>query len=185
MKNRTRRIIIAAFLLLPGTLLASAGEGTAQGGHLEHCKAASSTLDQAISTVDQAGKPGDPAQKDRALTQARHQLADVKEQMSQCMATMGEMGMGDMGEMGDMKGMDHSGMEHGRMNHAGMNHGAMDMGGQSKAAVQLTDPVSGAELPARTSFKSVYAGKAYYFDSAKNKAKFDKDPEAYLQKHPR
>ena len=51
------------------------------------------------------------------------------------------------------------------------------------AATKVTDPVCGMKIDAATAAaKSTYAGKTYYFCSKEEKAKFDKNPEAYLKK---
>jgi Cu+-exporting ATPase len=47
----------------------------------------------------------------------------------------------------------------------------------------ILDPVCGMKIdPKKAAAKSVYAGKAYYFCSNEDKAKFEKDPEKYLKK---
>ncbi|HEV2845490.1 MAG TPA: YHS domain-containing protein, partial [Thermoanaerobaculia bacterium] len=67
----------------------------------------------------------------------------------------------------------------------GQGHGnhAMGKNNAAAAASKVTDPVCGMKIdPATAAAKSVYAGKTYYFCSKDEKAKFDKDPEAYLKK---
>ncbi len=44
------------------------------------------------------------------------------------------------------------------------------------------DPVCGMMVDPKTSRKSEYRGKTYYFCSAGCKADFDKDPEKYVKK---
>lgn len=47
----------------------------------------------------------------------------------------------------------------------------------------VLDPVCGLKIdPKKAAAKSVYAGKAYYFCTEEDKAKFEKDPEKYLKK---
>ena len=167
MLSRTTRILAAAaVLLLPTALFAASEKG---GDHKEHCKLASATVDKAIVLIDQAAKTSDPAQKDKALSQARLQLTELKEHVSHC-------GMAGM----DMKAMDHGSMDHGSMGDMkGMDHGM----GKMDATSQVTDPVCGMKVAdAKTAPRSIYAGKAYYFCSKEDKAKFDKDPETYLKK---
>lgn len=183
MKRTTKILAGVAILLLPTTLFAH----EKGGDHKEHCKLASATVDKAIALIDQAAKTSDPAQKDKALGQARQQLMEVKEHMSHCtmMGDMdmkgmdhGKMGNTDHGSMGDMKGMDHGNM--GEMK--GMDHG--NMGNMdAKATAQVTDPVCGMKVAdPKTAPRSIYAGKSYYFCSKEDKAKFDKDPGTYLKK---
>lgn len=47
---------------------------------------------------------------------------------------------------------------------------------------QATDPVCGMKVDSKTALKSVHAGKTHYFCSKEDKEKFDKNPEAYLNK---
>jgi YHS domain-containing protein len=159
MKHRIQAIVATAALLLPVAALASPQEGGSQGGHMEHCQAASNTLDRTLAAIDQATQAG-AVLKDQALTQARKQLAEAKGHLSHCMA-----GMDEMGAM------------------AGMDHGSMNMGGTKQGVTEVTDPVCGMKVAdPKTAPRSVYAGKAYYFCSKEDKDKFDKDPEAYLNK---
>lgn len=47
----------------------------------------------------------------------------------------------------------------------------------------VTDPVCGMKIDPKTAAgKSVYDGKTYYFCSADEKAKFDKEPAKYVKK---
>lgn len=49
-------------------------------------------------------------------------------------------------------------------------------------AAQAVDPVCGMKVDPKTALKSVHAGKTYHFCSQDDKAKFDRNPEAYLKK---
>ena len=58
--------------------------------------------------------------------------------------------------------------------------------GESRADSVNTerDPVCGMFVDPKTALKSEHEGKAYYFCSAEDKAKFDKDPGAYTSQAP-
>ena len=60
--------------------------------------------------------------------------------------------------------------------HSGM------MSGEKKAAGKAMDPVCGMEVDASRAQSATYKGKTYYFCSAEDKAKFEKNPEQYLKK---
>lgn len=48
------------------------------------------------------------------------------------------------------------------------------------------DPVCGMEVdPGKTSHKSIYRGKIYYFCSSICKKEFERDPEYYLKHGPK
>ena len=47
---------------------------------------------------------------------------------------------------------------------------------------QVVDPVCGMKVDPKAAPTSVHAGKTYYFCSKEDKAKFDKNPGAYLKK---
>jgi YHS domain-containing protein len=84
-----------------------------------------------------------------------------------------------------MADMDHVGMDHGNMagmDHSNMDHGGMKMDAPAAAAAKTLDPVCGMPVDPKTAPKSIYAGKAYYFCSKEDKAKFDKNPETWLKK---
>ena len=46
------------------------------------------------------------------------------------------------------------------------------------------DPVCGMFVDPKTAHKSDFEGKTYYFCSAEDKAKFDKEPDRYLSQAP-
>jgi YHS domain-containing protein len=55
--------------------------------------------------------------------------------------------------------------------------------GATPAAAQVVDPVCGMKIDPKTAAgTSTHAGKTYYFCSKEEKAKFDKNPAAYLKK---
>ena len=58
--------------------------------------------------------------------------------------------------------------------------------GESRADSVNTerDPVCGMFVDPKTALKSEHEGKAYYFCSAEDKAKFDKDPGAFTSQAP-
>jgi len=43
-------------------------------------------------------------------------------------------------------------------------------------------PVCGMKIPPTTNYRSEYKGKGYFFCSASDKEKFDKNPEKYISK---
>lgn len=99
----------------------------------------------------------DQASTSRDAAQKDQALAQARTQLKEVKEHMSHCMM--------MDGMDMKGMDHGKM-----------------GGMMMADPVSGAQVDPKTAVKSVYAGKAYYFASAENKAKFDKNPETYLKK---
>jgi YHS domain-containing protein len=55
--------------------------------------------------------------------------------------------------------------------------------GAAQAPAQVVDPVCGMKIDPKTAAgSSTHAGKTYYFCSKEEKAKFDKNPAAYLKK---
>ncbi len=50
-----------------------------------------------------------------------------------------------------------------------------------KVAAKAKDPVCGMEVDTKTSDKSTYNGKTYYFCSRGEKAEFDKNPSKYVK----
>jgi YHS domain-containing protein len=53
---------------------------------------------------------------------------------------------------------------------------------EKKAAGKVVDPVCGMEVDPKTAPSATYKGQTYYFCSADEKAKFEKDPEKYVKK---
>jgi YHS domain-containing protein len=107
------------------------------------------------ASIDKAISLLDKAKADTNVTQALAELREARKHVSECQA-MCKQGM------------------------CGHDHTAM---GAKDAAGKVTDPVCGMKIDAATAAaKSVYKGKTYYFCSQDEKAKFDKDPEAYLKK---
>jgi len=51
------------------------------------------------------------------------------------------------------------------------------------ASAQAVDPVCGMKVDPKTALSSTHAGKTYYFCSKEDKAKFDKNPGAYVKKN--
>ena len=50
--------------------------------------------------------------------------------------------------------------------------------------MKAIDPVCGMEVDEKSSNRSLYRGKVYYFCSARCKQEFDRDPEKYLREGP-
>lgn len=129
------------------------GHEMKEGAACPHMTAMQSSVNDAIALLEKA--KGNPANVDKALAELR----EAKGHMGQC---------SEMCAMHMKQGQGHG-------NHA--------MGKNNAAATKVTDPVCGMKIdPATAAAKSVYAGKTYYFCSADEKAKFDKNPEAYLKK---
>jgi YHS domain-containing protein len=141
------------------------------------------------SKGDQKATPADVHAGDRVVVHLGAGGAAEEVILADGKSGKGSMGGMDHGDMGGMDGMDHGtmgemkGMDHGTMgNMSGMDHSGMG-GMDAKATAQVTDPVCGMKVAdAKTAPRSIYAGKAYYFCSQEDKAKFDKDPETYLKK---
>lgn len=129
------------------------GQGMKEGATCPHMTAMQSSVDDAIALLE----------KEKGNANVAKALAELREAKSH------------MGKCGEMCAMH---MKQGQ----GMGKG-MGMGMGNAAATTVTDPVCGMKIdPATAAAKSVYAGKTYYFCSKDEKAKFDKDPEAYLKK---
>jgi Cu+-exporting ATPase len=180
MKNHSKLFAAAAAaLLLSAPAFAHDHEGH-DGGQCPHHQATETAVTQALSLLDQAkAQNGDQAKA--TVERARQQLAEAQKHLDaceeMCEAKMGE-GHGDhTGHAGQGGHAGHE-MGQGHAGHAG--HGTAAPAGQAQ---QVTDPVCGMKIDPKTAAgKSVYAGKTYYFCSAEEKAKFDKDPEKYLKK---
>ncbi len=54
--------------------------------------------------------------------------------------------------------------------------------GAAPAPAQVGDPVCGMKVDPKTASQSAHAGKTYWFCSKEDKAKFDKNPGAYIKK---
>lgn len=137
-------------------------------GTCPHHQAIETSVAKALTLVDQAASQNG-AQAQTTLQQARQQLTEAQKQMDDCE----KMCATKMGEGG------HEGMQHG--GHAG--HGAAPAANAQAKPEMVTDPVCGMKIDPKTAAgESVYAGKTYYFCSADEKAKFDKDPAKYVKK---
>jgi len=191
-KISTALAATAMFLLLTcGVVLAHGGHPHVMGtvtavaaDHLEvktkDGKAVSVPLAKTTrySKGDQKATPADVHAGDRVVVHLGADGAAEEVKLAGGMGSKGSMGGMDHGTMGEMKGMNHGTMG----NMSGMDHGGLS-GMDAQAAVQVIDPVCGMKVAdAKTAPRSIYAGKAYYFCSQEDKAKFDKDPETYLNK---
>lgn len=160
MKRTGILVAAAAVLLLQIPVFAQHQHGQGQGkGHemkegasCPHITAMQSSVNDAIALLE----------KEKGNANVAKALAELKE------------AKGHMGKCGEMCAMHMK---------QGQGHGNHGMGKGSAAAATVTDPVCGMKIdPATAAAKSVYAGKTYYFCSKDEKAKFDKNPEAYLKK---
>jgi Cu+-exporting ATPase len=141
--------------------------GQQAAGNCPHHQAIETTVAKALTLVDQAASQNG-AQAKTTLGQARQQLTEAQKHMDACE----EMCKEEMAKGG------HAGHAAG---HAG--HGAAPTAAAQAKPAQVIDPVCGMKIDAKSAAgKSVYAGKTYYFCSADEKAKFDKEPQKYLKK---
>lgn len=135
-------------------------------GCREHCQKTTQSIDQTTGMLDKAKASNDPAEMRKAIAEAQKSMAEMKGHMSGCM----EM-MENMGQM------------HGSM----MGGKEMPSGGMmsdDKTAARVADPVCGMKVDPKTATSATYNGKTYYFCSAEDKAKFEKNPETYMKKKP-
>jgi YHS domain-containing protein len=130
----------------------------------EHHSAAMKASDQVNLHLAEAKRAGTPAEMRRHVEMAQTSMADMEKHMSMCMQMMGKHG----GMMGDGQG----------------TRGGMMSGKSASPATseKVVDPVCGMEVDPATSLKATYAGKTYYFCSEDEKAKFQKNPETYVNK---
>ncbi|MFL6195128.1 MAG: YHS domain-containing protein [Thermoanaerobaculia bacterium] len=155
--NRSRMLLAAvAVLLLPLALFAQ-GQGKAAPAPkpvqaCPHMTTMSNSIDQAITLLETAMAGPDNIKQAVAL------LKKAKDQGDQCQAMCAEKMCGS----------------------GGHDHAAM--AGANAAAAKVTDPVCGMTVDPAKAPKSTYAGKTYYFCSAEDKAKFDKDPASFVKK---
>jgi YHS domain-containing protein len=174
MTHRSRFFAAAAAALLlsaPAFAHNHEGEHGKKTGHAAgtcpHHQAIETTVAKALTLVDQAASQNG-AQAKTTLGQARQQLTEAQKHIGACE----EMCKAEMAKGG------HAGHAAG---HAG--HGAAPAATAQAKPAQVIDPVCGMKIDPKTAAgKSVYAGKTYYFCSADEKAKFDKEPAKYVKK---
>lgn len=124
----------------------------------EHCTATSKLVRDASTAVSAAKDSGDQTRMRTALVQADRALSEMKSHLDTCMRMMGHMGM-DKG-MGSMHGMDHGKASQG----------------------PAVDPVCGMTVDPKTAATATHEGVTYHFCSEEDRAKFLKDPAAYVKK---
>jgi Cu+-exporting ATPase len=166
----TRRIG-RAFLLAAGAVLAVApfalghepgkmAHGMMKGCDEHHAEALKAS-EQVSLHLAEAKRAESIADMRRHVEMADKAMADMKKHMSTCMEMMEKM-------------------------HAGATGGAMMGSGttsdEKKAAGKVVDPVCGMEVDPKTALSATYKGQTYYFCSADEKAKFEKEPEKYVKK---
>ncbi|HVS31871.1 MAG TPA: YHS domain-containing protein [Thermoanaerobaculia bacterium] len=179
MKNRIYlAIAIAVALIIPLGLLAQADEPEKapakehgmMGMHdmmkacHDHCQQTSASVDKVLTSLREAKASNDPAQMRSAIEEAEKPLGMMQQHMGMCMKMMNMMHGEGMGSM--QGGM----MDHGKM------HGSKD------AAAMAVDPVCGMKVDPKTAPSATYQEKTYYFCSAEEKARFEKDPASFLRK---
>lgn len=168
--NLTQTILAtaAAAVLLAAPAFAHEESVKPGAGCSRHHAAANASFDKGMALLEQAQTAG-AGQKDQLLAQARQELTAAKGHMDQCAKECGTMNHDEMhgakSVNGRAPGHDHA-------------HAAA---GAAKAATE-TDPVCGMKVSRDSQWKSVYAGKAYYFCNQEDKAAFDKNPESFLKK---
>jgi Cu+-exporting ATPase len=166
MTKRIRKVILVsatAFLFMLGIGFAHDAKkksGEMMQGCEEHHSAAMKATDELSMHLAEAKRSSTLDQMRVRVEAADKALADMKTHMSQCMEMMDKM-------------------------HGGTGGTAMGSGtaaGEKKAAGKVIDPVCGMEVNSATAPTATYGGKTYYFCSAEDKAKFEKNPEQYLKK---
>lgn len=176
MTHRSRFLAAAAAAVLLSTPVFAhnhEGEHGKKNGHAAgtcpHHQAIETSVAKALTLVDQAASQSG-TQAQTTLKQARQQLTEAQKQMGACeKMCAAKMSAG---------GHEGHGPQHG--GHAG--HAAPAATAQAKPEL-VTDPVCGMKIDPKTAAgKSVYQGKTYYFCSADEKAKFDKEPAKYAKK---
>lgn len=130
-------------------------------GCAEHHAGAMKASDQVSAHLAEAKRSTTLAEMRRHVEMAEESMARMKEHVSMCSGMMEKMHGGAMG--GGMMG---SGMT----------------SGEKKAAGRVIDPVCGMEVDPKTAVSAAYKGETYYFCSADDKAKFEKEPEKFVKK---
>jgi YHS domain-containing protein len=166
----TRRIG-KAFLLAAAAIFAAAplafGHETGKMAHGmmkgcdEHHAEALKASEQVSLHLAEAKRAETIADMRRHVELADKAMSDMKTHMSTCMEMMEKM---------------HGGGTHGGMMGSGTTSD------EKKAAGKVVDPVCGMEVDPKTATSATYQGKTYYFCSADDKAKFEKEPEKYVKK---
>jgi Cu+-exporting ATPase len=166
----TRRIgkgfLLAAAAILAAAPLAFGHEpgkmahGMMKGCDEHHAEALKAS-EQVSLHLAEAKRADTIADMRRHVEMADKAMSDMKKHMSTCMEMMEKMHGGAMG----------GGM---------MGSGATS--DEKKAAGKVVDPVCGMEVDPKTAASATYKGQTYYFCSADEKAKFEKDPERYVKK---
>lgn len=174
MIRKTWLSVLTAFVFVLSTaVIAGAHEkktgkatGEAMSGCSEHHSAAMKAGEQVNLHLAEAKRSSTVAEMRRHVEMAQTSMAEMEKHAAMCMEMMhkphGEM-------MGEGKG---------KMEHC-MTSGK---GSSPATAAKVIDPVCGMEVDPATALKATYAGKTYYFCSEDEKAKFQKNPEAYTRK---
>lgn len=170
MTHRSRFLAAAAAAVLLSTPVFAHNEKAGHAaGNCPHHQAIETTVAKALTLVDQAASQNG-AQAQTTLKQARQQLTEAQKQIDACE----KMCTAKVGQGGHEGHGGHAG-------HAG--HGAAAAANAQAKPELVTDPVCGMKIAPKTAAgKSTYAGKTYYFCSADDKAKFDKEPTKYVKK---
>lgn len=130
-------------------------------GCAEHHSEAMKASDQVSAHLAEAKKSTTLAEMRRHVEMAEESMARMKEHVSMCSGMMEKMHGGAMG---------------------GGTMGSSMKSGDEKAAARVIDPVCGMEVDPKTAVSLVYKGETYYFCSADDKAKFEKEPEKFVKK---
>jgi YHS domain-containing protein len=127
----------------------------------EHHAEALKASEQVSLHLAEAKRADTIADMRRHVELADKAMSDMKTHMSTCMEMMEKM---------------HGGGTHGGMMGSGTTSD------EKKAAGKVVDPVCGMEVDPKTAPSATYKGQTYYFCSADEKAKFEKEPEKYVKK---
>ena len=161
----TGAVFVLATAALAGAHEKKTGKATADMmGCGEHHSAAMKASDQVNMHLAEAKRAGSLTEMRRHVELAQTSMADMEKHMSTCMEMMSKHG----GMMGEGKGM--------------MGGTASGKSSSATTATKVIDPVCGMEVDPATAPKATYAGKTYYFCSEDEKAKFEKNPEQYVEK---
>ncbi len=127
----------------------------------EHHAEVMKASEQVSAHLAEAKRAGSITEMRRHVEMAEQAMSDMKKHMSECMEMMEKMHAGAMG---------------------GATMGSGTASEEKKAAAKVVDPVCGMEVDPKTAVSATYKGQTYYFCSAEDKTKFEKDPEKYIKK---
>jgi Cu+-exporting ATPase len=167
-KNTVRTVLVGTAAVLWISALAYGHDPKRMGSHsgmmagcAEHHLEVMKASEQVSAHLAEAKRSTTIAEMRRHVDMAEQSMAEMKNHMNMCAEMMEKMHGGAMG--GGKMG---SGMK----------------SGEEKAAGRVIDPVCGMEVDPKTAVSAAYKGETYYFCSADDKAKFEKEPEKFVKK---